>query len=46
MYTKPFVLTSLAYLCFFTNNSAYNLLPLYLQSLGARAGEIGTIMAM
>jgi MFS family permease len=46
MYTKPFVLTSLAYLCFFSNASAYNLLPLYLQSLGARAGEIGTIMAM
>ena len=46
MYTKPFVLTSLAYLCFFTNASAYNLLPLYLQVLGARAGEIGTIMAM
>jgi MFS family permease len=46
VYTKPFVLTSLAYLCFFTNVSAYNLLPLYLQALGARAGEIGTIMAM
>ena len=46
VYTKPFVLATLAYLCFFTNVSAYNLLPLYLQTLGARAGEIGTIMAM
>jgi MFS family permease len=46
MYTKPFVLTSLAYLFFYTNVSAYNLLPLYLQTLGAQAGEIGTIMAM
>ena len=34
VYIKPFVLTSLAYLCFFTNVSAYNLLPLYLQALG------------
>ena len=46
MYTKPFVLTSIAYLCFFTSISAYNLLPLYLQSRGAQVGEIGTIMAM
>ncbi len=46
MYTPAFVLATLAYLCFFTNVSAYNLLPLHLQNLGARAGEIGTIMAM
>jgi MFS family permease len=46
MYTKPFVLTTLAYFCFFTHVSAFNLLPLYLQTLGARAGEIGTIMDM
>ena len=46
MYTKPFVLTTLAFFCFFTNVNAYNLLPLYLQALGARTGEIGSIMAM
>lgn len=46
MYTKPFVLTSLAYLCFFSNINAYNLLPLYIQKLGGREGEIGIIMAM
>ena len=46
VYTKPFVLTTLAFFCFFTNVSAYNLLPLYLQALDARVGEIGTIMAM
>ena len=46
MYTKPFVLTTLAFFCFFTNVNAYNLLPLYLQALGARTGEIGAIMAM
>ena len=46
MYTKPFVLTTLAFFCFFTNVNAYNLLPLYLHALGAQAGEIGTIMAM
>lgn len=45
IFTKPFVLASLAYLCFFTNISAFNLLPLYLQTLGAQAGEIGMIMA-
>jgi hypothetical protein len=46
VYTKPFVLTSLAYLLFFSNVNAYNLLPLYIQALGGREGEIGTIMAM
>lgn len=46
VYTKPFVLTTLAFFCFFTNVNAYNLLPLYLQALGAETGEIGTIMAM
>lgn len=46
LYTRPFILTSLAFFCFFTNVSAYNLLPLYLQSLHAQVGEIGTIMAM
>jgi hypothetical protein len=43
VYTKPFVLTTLAFFCFFTHVNAYNLLPLYLQTLGARTGEIGTI---
>jgi MFS family permease len=46
MLTKPFVLTTLAFFCFFTHTNAYNLLPLYLQTLGARTGEIGTVMAM
>jgi MFS family permease len=46
VYTKPFVLTTLAFFCFFTNINSYNLLPLYLQSLGAQPGEVGTIMAM
>ena len=46
VYTKPFVLTTLAFFCFFTNVNSYNLLPLYLQTLGAETGEIGTIMAM
>ncbi len=46
MYTRAFVLATLAYLCFYTNVAAYNLLPLYLQGLGARSGQIGTIMAM
>jgi MFS family permease len=46
MYTKPFVLATLAFFCFFTNVNAYNLLPLHLHALGAQAGEIGTIMAM
>ena len=46
MYTKPFVLTTLAFVCFFTNVNTYNLLPLYLQALGTRTGEIGAIMAM
>jgi MFS family permease len=46
MFTKPFALTTLAFFCFFTHVNAYNLLPLYLQTLGARTGEIGTIMAM
>ena len=38
VYTKPFVLTTLAFFCFFMNVNAYNLLPLYLQALGARTG--------
>jgi MFS family permease len=46
LFTKPFVLTSLAFFCFFTSVNAYNLLPWYLQALGAQVGEIGTIMAM
>jgi MFS family permease len=46
VYTKPFILTTLAFFCFFTNVNAYNLLPLYLQTLGAQTGEIGTVMAM
>jgi len=42
----PHILITLAFFCFFTNVNAFNLLPLYLQALGAQNGEIGTIMAM
>lgn len=46
MYTRPFVLAALANFLFFTNLNAYTLLPLYIQHLGGREGQIGTIMAM
>lgn len=46
MYTKPFVLASVANFLFFTNLNVYTLLPLYIQALGGREGQIGTIMAM
>jgi MFS family permease len=46
LYTKPFILASLANFLFYINLNAYNLLPLYIQQLGGREGEIGTIMAM
>lgn len=46
MYTKPFILAALANFLFFANLNAYTLLPLYIQALGGREGQIGTIMAM
>ncbi len=46
MYTKPFVLAGIANFLFFTNLNSYTLLPLYIQALGGREGQIGTIMAM
>jgi len=46
VYTKPFVLASVANFLFFTNLNVYTLLPLYIQALGGREGQIGTIMAM
>lgn len=46
MYTKPFVLASIANFLFFTNLNVYILLPLHIQVLGGREGQIGTIMAM
>ncbi|MFB3820225.1 MAG: MFS transporter [Candidatus Methylomirabilales bacterium] len=45
MYTKAFLLSSLANFLVFGILNAYNLLPLYIQSLGGREGEIGRIMA-
>lgn len=44
--TKPFVLAALANFLFFSNLNAYTLLPLYIQELGGREGQIGSIMAM
>ncbi len=46
VYTKPFVLAALANFLFFGNLNTYALLPLYIQHLGGREGQIGTIMAM
>ena len=46
MYTKPFVLAALANFLFFGNLNAYTLLPLYIQALGGREGQMGSIMAM
>jgi MFS family permease len=46
LYTKPFVLAAAANFLFFANLNAYTLLPLYIQHLGGREGQIGTIMAM
>ena len=46
LYTKPFVLAALASFLFYSNTNAYTLLPLYIQALGGREGEIGSIMAM
>ncbi|OGC01066.1 MAG: hypothetical protein A3G35_14645 [candidate division NC10 bacterium RIFCSPLOWO2_12_FULL_66_18] len=46
MYTKPFILAGLANFLFFTNLNVYTLLPLYIQALGGREGQIGSIMAM
>ena len=46
LYTKPFVLAATANLLFYANLNSYNLLPLYVQQLGGREGQIGTIMAM
>lgn len=46
LYTKPFILAAAATFLFFSNLNAYTLLPLYIQQLGGREGQIGTIMAM
>jgi MFS family permease len=46
LYTRPFILAALANFLFFSNLNIYTLLPLYIQQLGAREGQIGTIMAM
>ncbi len=46
LYTKPFILAAAANFLFFTNLNAYTLLPLYIQQLGGREGQLGTIMAM
>ena len=46
MFTKPFILAALASFLFYSNTNAYTLLPLYIQALGGREGEIGSIMAM
>lgn len=46
MYTKAFVLASLANFLVFGILNAYNLLPLYIQALGGREGEIGRIMGV
>jgi len=46
LYTKPFILAAVANFLFFSNLNAYTLLPLYIQHLGGREGQIGTIMAM
>lgn len=46
VYTKPFILAAAANFLFFSNLNAYTLLPLYIQQLGGREGQIGMIMAM
>jgi MFS family permease len=46
LYTKPFILAAAANFLFFANLNAYTLLPLYIQQLGGREGQLGTIMAM
>jgi len=46
LYTKSFVLAASASFLFYSNTNAYTLLPLYIQALGGREGEIGSIMAM
>ncbi len=46
MYTRPFVLAALTNFLFYSNVNAYTLLPLYIQELGGREGQIGLIMAM
>ncbi len=46
LFTRPFILAAAANFFFFANLNAYTLLPLYIQHLGGREGQIGTIMAM
>ena len=46
LYTKPFVLAAAGNFLFFASLNVYTLLPLYIQQLGGREGQIGTIMAM
>lgn len=46
VYTRPFLLAATANFLFFSNMNAYTLLPLRIQQLGGREGQIGSIMAM
>ncbi len=46
LYTKPFLLAAAANFLFFANLNGYTLLPLHIQQLGGREGQIGMIMAM
>lgn len=46
VYTRPFLLAATANFLFFINLNAFTLLPLYIQQLGGREGQIGSIMAM
>jgi MFS family permease len=46
LYTKPFLLAAGANFLFFSNLNVFTLLPLYIQQLGGREGQIGSIMAM
>ncbi len=46
LYTRPFILAASSNFLFFTNLNAHTLLPLYIQQLGGREGQIGTVMAM
>lgn len=46
MYTRPFLFAALANFLLFCNLNVYTLLPLYIQQLGGREGQIGAVMAM
>jgi hypothetical protein len=45
VYSRPFVLAALTNFLFSSNVNAYTLLPLYIQELGGREGQIGLILA-